>query len=112
MAATATDEKIAADLAAFRGEVTRDISDLRADLAGFRGKVETDLRWIKGIGVALLLAAFSFAGYVIADLATVKADVRQLGDRLDRTEKQSNDRFDRLEKKLDTLIERTAPKTP
>ena len=101
MAATATDEKLAADLAAFRGEVARDISDVRADLAGFRGKAETDLRWIKGIGAALLLAAFSFAGWIIGDMATVKADVKQLGDRLDR-----------MEKKLDTLIERTAPKAP
>ena len=101
MAATATDEKLAADLTSFRAEVTRDISDVRADLAGFRGKVETDLRWIKGIGVALLLAAFSFAGWIIADMSTLKSEARQQGARLDR-----------LEKKIDILIERTSPRAP
>jgi hypothetical protein len=101
MAATATDERLAADLASFRAEATRDISALRTDLAGFQGEVKSDLKWINGIGVALLLAAFSFAGWVIADMSTLKTEVRQQEARLDR-----------IEKKLDTLIERTAPKSP
>jgi hypothetical protein len=74
---TATDERLAADLASFRAEITRDMSGFRADLAGFQGEVKSDLKWIKGIGVALLLAAFSFAGWAISDMATVKAEVRQ-----------------------------------
>ena len=95
--ATDTDLRIAADLAAFRGEVAREFNGL----AEFKGSVRNDLRWIKGIGAALLLTAFSFAGWTIADMATVKADIRQVGERLDR-----------MEKKLDTLIERSAPKAP
>jgi hypothetical protein len=94
---TATDERLGADLASFRGEVAREFNGL----AEFRGEVKNDLRWIKGIGITLLLAAFSFAGWVISDMATVKSEVRQQEARLDR-----------IEKKIDTLIERTAPKVP
>jgi len=97
MAATETDEKLAADLASFRAEVASEFNGL----AEFRGTVKNDLRWIKGIGVALLLAAFSFAGWVISDMATLKAEVRQ-----------QESRIDRIEKKIDTLIERTTPKVP
>jgi hypothetical protein len=115
----ATDEKLAADLASFRAEITKEIGVLRADLAkdmgifradlaGFQGEVRSDLRWIKGIGMALPLTAFSFAGWIIADMATVKTDVRQHESRLDKIES----RLDGIEKKLDVLIERSAPKAP
>jgi hypothetical protein len=107
-APTETDQRLAADLAAFRAEVSQEFKAL----AEFKGAVRSDLRWVKGLGAGLLATALSFAGWILTDLATVKGDIRQVGDRLDRTEKQFHDRFDRLEKKLDTLIERTAPKGP
>ena len=71
------------------------------NIEGFRGEVKNDLKWVKGIGGALLLAAFGFAGWVLSDMATLKTEVRQ-----------QEARFDRIEKKLDVLIERTAPKGP
>jgi flagellar capping protein FliD len=145
MAATATDEKLAADLASFRSEVARDLAAFRGEvtrefhsLAEFRGEVKIDLRWIKAIGATLLLAAFSFAGWILTDMATLKTEVRQqekrldtmdtrfdkvdarldkmdtrldkMDTRLDKIETKMDTRFDKIEKKLETLIERTAPK--
>jgi hypothetical protein len=103
-----TTEVVAEDLK----ELTRTVATLRADFGELRGEIRNDLRWIKGIGVALLLTAFSFAGWAIADLATLKAEVRQQATRLDKLEARTDARFDALDKKLDTLIERTAPKKP
>jgi hypothetical protein len=108
---TATDEKIAGDLAAFRleaekrfGAIDTALSDIRGDLKGVR----SDLGWIKLIGgflVALLVAAGGWSGRVIWDAATIASDVRQQGQRLDKVER----RLDGIDAKLDTLISRTAP---
>lgn len=87
MAATATDEKIAADLTDFRVDAEKRFGSVEKTIEGFRGEVKTDLRWIKGIGAALILAALSFGGWIIAEIYTVRTQ-------------------------LDTLIKQTAPKVP
>ena len=108
---TATDEKLGADLADFRVEVEKRFGSVEKDIEGFRKEVKTDLRWIKAIGVGLLLTAFSFAGWVISDMATLKAEVRQQGGRLDEMKKQleqQGGRLDKIEKlgdKIDHLSE-------
>jgi hypothetical protein len=96
-----TTEVVAEDLK----ELTRTVGTLRVDFGELRGELRNDLRWIKGIGAALLLASFGFTGGVIWSMATLTSEVKQYGARLDRTE----GRLDGMAKQLDTLIERTAP---
>jgi hypothetical protein len=105
---TATDEKLATDLTDFRIEVEKRFGAVDTTIEGFRAEVKTDLRWIKGIGAALLLAAFGFAGWILRDMSSLASDVKQHGARLDKIE----GRLDGMAKQLDTLIERTAPKAP
>ena len=81
-------------------------------MAEFRGTVKNDLRWIKGIGAPLLLAAFGFAGGILWNMATLTSEVKQHVARLDKIETKMETRFDGIEKKLDSLIERAAPKAP
>jgi len=114
-APTETDQKLAADVAALRAELSHEFTGL----AEFKGAVRNDLRRIKGIRATLLLAALSFAGWIIADQASLGTQVKGLDrrvdevkERLDRFESKIEARFDRLEKKLDAVIERTAPKAP
>jgi hypothetical protein len=111
---TETDVKLGEDirelgnsLAAFRVEVVERFSAVHAELAEFRGEIKTDLRWIKGIGASLLVTGLAFAGWVIADLATLRTTVQEHGVRLDKVEK----RLDGIDAKLDVLLRRTEPKT-
>jgi hypothetical protein len=60
------------------------MADIRADLAGFRGEVKNDLRWIKGIGAALLAGS----GWVLWNAATATAEVRHQGMRLEKLEER------------------------
>jgi hypothetical protein len=99
------------------GELTREVrelgrrmdsgfGDLRTDLAGFRGEVKNDLRWIKGIGAALLAGS----GWVIWNAATATSEIRYQGARLEKLEKRQEASAENIQKQLETLIRRTEPK--
>jgi tetrahydromethanopterin S-methyltransferase subunit G len=127
MAPTATDEKLAekiqgvADtLADFRVEVaerfekvTERFGVVEKDIAGFRSAVETELRIIRKLGTWLLGGVFGLIAALITGAATfawsasaVVAEVKQLGQRLDKIES----RLEAVEKPLETPAIRPAPK--
>src|SRR5437016_4354646 len=96
--------------------MTDGMAEMRTDLAGFRSGVESELKWIKRIGgtlAALVLAVVLGSSRVIWDAATIAADVRQHGNRLEKVEKRLDGlegRLDGVAKQLDVLIRRTEPK--
>jgi hypothetical protein len=106
---TDIDVKLAEGLADFRLETERRFGALDRTLAA----INTELRLIRFIGVffaGVLVAVAAGAGRVVWDAATLTAEVRQHGVRLDKVEK----RLDGIDAKLDTLIRlirRSEPKT-
>ncbi len=95
------------------------MANMRADLAGFRSGIESELKWIKRVGgtlAALVFAVVLGSGRVIWDAATIAADVRQQGTRLEKVEKRLDGfegrldgmakRLDSIDTKLDALIHR------
>jgi hypothetical protein len=110
---TATDEKLAADI----HELGKSLADFRVEVAGRFGGLDkslegihTELRFIRFIGVffaGVLVAVVIGAGRVIWDAATITAEVKEHGGRIEKVEK----RLDGIDAKLDTLIRRTEPKT-
>jgi hypothetical protein len=110
-APTATDEKLAADLAGFRLEAEKRFGSIETALGGIRD----DLVWIKRIGAfiaAFLVAGVGFSWRVIWDASALNSEVRQQGTRLEKVEtrlERVERRLDGIDGKLDTLIGRTAP---
>jgi chaperonin cofactor prefoldin len=83
--------------------------EMRNEFATFRGEVKNDLRWIKGIGAALLAGS----GWVIWNAATVTAEVKHQGTRLEKVEKRLDAfaekidaRLEKVEKRLDAFAEK------
>jgi hypothetical protein len=64
-------------------EIRADLAGFRGEMAGFRGETRNDLRWIKGIGAALLAGS----GWVFWNAAIATAEVRHQGTRLEKLEK-------------------------
>ena len=120
MAPTATDEKLAEkiqgvadNLAEFRVEVAERFGVVEKDMAGFRSAVETELRIIRKLGTWLLGGVFGLIAALITGAATfawsasaVVAEVKQLGQRLDKIES----RLEAVQTPLDTPVIRPAPK--
>jgi hypothetical protein len=105
---------VRADLAAFRVEVAEKFgqlgSDLRTDLGKFQGGVERDLRWIKGIGASVLAAVVAGSTWVIRDSATLTAEARNQGTRLEKVEKRLDSFAEKIDTRLDALLRRGEPK--
>jgi hypothetical protein len=111
---TEIDVKLAADLADSRVETERRFGALEKELAGFRSSVETELGLIRKLGDRLLGVAVGIIGTMIVGAATVAwaasavvADVRHQGERIDKVDT----RLDAMGKQLETLLNRTAPKS-
>ena len=100
---TATDEKLAADLAAFRIEAAGKFSAIETELAIIR-KLGT---WLLGGVFGLVAALITGAATVGWSASSVNSDVRHLGERVDKIEK----RLDGIDQKLDILVNRVSPKT-
>ena len=102
---TEIDVKLANDLAEFRLDTEKRFGSIEKMLSG----IQEQLKFIRWAGVffsGVLVAVVFGAGRVVWDAATITAEVKQQGARLDKVEK----RLDGIDQKLDTLISRTAPK--
>jgi uncharacterized protein YlxW (UPF0749 family) len=117
-------------MADLRDELTKGMADLRNEFTGFRSGVERELKLIRWIGVffaGILVAVVFGSGHVVWDAATITAEVKQHGEKLNDLKaevkqhgeklndlkaevKQQDGRLDGMAKQLETIIRQTAPK--
>jgi hypothetical protein len=102
MAATATDEKLAADLTAFRIEAAGKFSAIEAELKVIR-KLGT---WLLGGVFGLVAALITGAATIGWSASAVNSEVKHQGQRIDQVEK----RLDAMDQKLDLIISRIGPR--
>jgi uncharacterized protein YlxW (UPF0749 family) len=113
-----------------RNELTKGMADLRNEFTGFRSGVERELKLIRWLGVffaGILVAVVLGSGHVVWDAATITADVKQHGEKLNDLNaevkqhgerlndlkaevKQQDGRLDSMARQLETIIRQTAPK--
>ena len=95
---------------------SKGLSDLRAEFGEFRVEVRTQLGIIKWVAVffaGVLLTVVAGAGRVVWDAATITAEVKQQGKRLDAIDaklEKTDRRLDGIDAKLEILIRRAETK--
>ena len=115
--------EVLSDVAGLRLDTTSEFGRLREGLGDYRleteqrfGSIEKvlsgiqeQLKFIRWVGVffaGILVAAVAGAGRVVWDAATINAEVKHQGERLEMVAK----RLDGIDTKLDTLIRRGEPR--
>ena len=86
---------VRAEMSAFRSEIRSDLAEMRADNAAFKADTRADIAAFKADTRADIAA---FKTEIRSDIAEIRADYKELGDKLDHIASVLDTRLDDIER--------------